>query len=111
QMLAQAGGAPAAWAVPRGRGWVIVWAGMCNDDRERRTASELLRDVVYNLSALDGTKADALELDTAWDSVYTTLLANGEAVVYNDSTEPRAVTIGGQTLDLPPKSLRSALAK
>jgi len=111
QMLAQAGGAPVAWAVPRGRGWVIVWAGTCDGDRERRTACELLRDVVYNLSALDPAKADAPELDTAWDSVYTTLLANGEAMVYNDSAEPRTVTVGAETLDLPPKSLRSALVR
>jgi len=110
-MLAQAGGAPVAWAVPRGRGWVIVWAGTCDGDRERRTACELLRDVVYNLSALDPAKADAPELDTAWDSVYTTLLANGEAMVYNDSAEPRTVTVGAETLDLPPKSLRSALVR
>jgi len=109
RVLAQSSNRPAAWAVPRGKGWVIVWAGADDGPEAQRACCELLRDVVYNLTALDPTKANARELDTAWDSVYVTLLGNGEALVLNAADEPRTATVGATELALPPHSLRSVL--
>lgn len=97
---------PAIWAMPHGKGWVIVQAG-----GDQATFMELVRDAVYNLSKLDPTKADALEVDTDWDGVYSTLLANGEVILYNFTAEPRTKTVFGTSLTLPPNSLRSVLVK
>jgi len=46
-----------------------------------------------------------------YDGVYTTLLANGEVILDNFNSEPRTDNVGGTTVILPPKSLRSALLK
>jgi Glycosyl hydrolase family 14 len=108
-VLATAEGRPAAWAVKHGKGWVIVWAGEEDAPEAQGTCCELVRDVVYNLSALDRTKADAREVDTAWDDVCTTLFANGEAFVHNLAAEPRTVTIAGRQIPLPAKAIRSAV--
>lgn len=108
-VLATAEGRPAAWAVRRGKGWVIGWAGVPDREQTRRWFAELARDAVYNLSRLDPTKADAREVDRDWDGVYTTLLANGEALLHNFNTAPRTVTIGSVRVTLPPKSLRAVV--
>jgi hypothetical protein len=43
--------------------------------------------------------------------VYSTLLANGEVILYNFTAEPRTKTVLGDNITLPPNSLRSVLAK
>ncbi len=95
---------PAIWAMPHGKGWVIVAAG-----GDPATFMELVRDGVYNLSKLDPSKSDALEVDTGWDGVYATLLSSGEVILYNSTPEPRTTTLLGATVTLPPVSLRSVL--
>ena len=102
---------PAAWAAPRGKGWVIVWAGSGQDKQANRTFCDLVRDAVYNLSALDPTKRDAREVDADWDGVYATLLPSGEAILLNPSAEERTKTVGGAQVTLPPTSLRSVAAR
>jgi hypothetical protein len=97
-------GRAAIWATPHGKGWAITAAGL-----DEGAFSELVRDAAYNLSNLDPTKTDAPELDTNYDGVYTTLLANGEVILYNFNSEARTNRVGGVTVILPPKSLRAAL--
>ncbi len=97
-------GRAAIWAMPHGKGWAIAAAGL-----EEAAFNELARDAAYNLSKLDPTKADAPELDTNYDRVYTTLLANGEVILYNSNSEARTNRICGVTVILPPKSLRAVL--
>jgi len=109
-VLAAVADRPAAWAVRLGNGWTLVWAGQSENANARRTFYELASDVVYNLSRLDYTKLNALEVDSEWDGVYATLLANGEVMLYNSSGEPRTKNVGGSRLTLPPHSLRSSLA-
>ncbi len=58
-VLATAQSRPAIWAMPHGKGWVIAAAGL-----DQATFNELVRDAAYNLSRLDATKGDALEVDT-----------------------------------------------
>lgn len=110
-VLATAEGQPVTWAVHHGKGWVVAWAGGPETDQTRHTFYELARDVVYNLSKLDATKADAPELDNAWDGVYATLLANNEVILLNASDQPHTKTVAGTQITLPPASLRSVLAK
>jgi hypothetical protein len=105
-VLATAGDNPAIWAVPHGKGWVIAAAG-----NHQGTFMELVRDAVYNLSKLDPAKHDALELDSEWDGVYSTLLANGEVILYNSTSEQCTKTVRGTSITLPPHSLRSVLVK
>ena len=105
-VLASVENRPAIWAMPHGKGWVIVAAG-----GDQATFMELVRDAGYNLSKLDPAKPDALEVDTDWDGVYSTLLATGEVILYNFTSEPRAKTVLGTTITLPPTSLRSVLVK
>lgn len=95
----------AIWAKSHGKGWVI--ASTLNPTSHK----ELIRDVVYNLSEFDKTKANALEIDRQYDGVYTTLLKNGEAILYNSTAKMRTNNIGDMTIVLPPKSLRSVLVK
>jgi hypothetical protein len=105
QVLATFAGRPVIWAMPQGKGWVIVArVGQAE-------FNEVVRDVTYNLSKLDPTKKDALEVDADWDGVYSTLLANGEVMLYNSNSEPRQKTVGGTAILLPPKSLRSVLIR
>jgi hypothetical protein len=92
--------------MPHGKGWVIVAAGA-----DQATFNELVRDAVYNLSKLDPTKPEALEVDTEYDRVYATLLANGEVILYNFTSEQRSKTLRGTTVTLPPHSLRTVLVK
>jgi len=99
----------AAWAVPHGKGWVIVWAGSEDADAAKATFCELARDVVYNLTGLDPKQRNASEIDQAWDGVYMTLFRNGEVFLLNPTHEERTVQVGGQTVTLPPVSLRSAV--
>lgn len=92
-------------ATRHGKGWVIVCDG---DDT---TFNQLVRNVTYNLSKLDPAKKDALNVDSDWDGVYATLLSNGEAILYNATTATIHKTMGGAAIDLPPKSLRSVMAR
>jgi len=108
-VLGTAANHPAAWAMPRGKGWVIVWAGFAGTKQSQQTFYELVRDAVYNLSGLDATKSNAEEVDTDWDDVYATLLSNGEVMLHNFATEPRTKVVTGTKITLPPKSLRSVL--
>ncbi|MHB8864725.1 MAG: family 14 glycosylhydrolase [Pirellulaceae bacterium] len=110
-VLLVADGLPAAWAVPRGKGWVVVWVATGDAPPIRRAFCELVRDVVYNLAALDPTKINAREVDTDWDGVYATFLPNGEAILYNATDEPKTKTIGSNVISLPPASLRSVLVE
>lgn len=110
-VLAKVGDQPAAWALRRGKGWIIVWAGAEEKSQAERTFYELSRDVVYNISALDAKKSDAREIDTAWDGVYTVLLANGEAILHNFGDEPQTKSVAGTEVTLPPYSLRSVMAR
>ena len=103
-VLATAGGRPAIWAMPNRKGWVIAAAGL-----DPAACNELARDVVYNLSRLDARKADALEVDNAWDGVYATRLAGNEVLLHNFNAEPRNKLAGGARVFLPPKSLRSVV--
>jgi hypothetical protein len=103
-VLATAGSRPAIWAMPHRRGWVIAAAAL-----DQPTFNELVRDAAYNLSRLDPTKADALEVDTDWDGVYATLLAGDEVILHNLNPEARSKNVGGTQVVLPPKSLRSVL--
>ena len=90
--------------MPHGKGWVIAAATI-----DRATFDELVRDTAYNLSRLDTTKGDALEVDTDWDGVYATLLAGNEVILHNLNPEARTKNVGGTKVTLPPKSLRSVL--
>jgi hypothetical protein len=103
-VLATAQHRPAIWAMPHGKGWVIAAAGV-----DQATFNELVRDAAYNLSRLDATKGDALEVDTDWDGVYATLLAGDEVILLNLNPEARSKRVGGTKVVLPPKSLRSVL--
>jgi hypothetical protein len=88
--------------MPHRKGWVIGAAGL-----DQAAFNELVRDAAYNLSRLDSTKTDAPEVDTDYDGVYTTLLANGEVILHNYNSEARTNRVSGATVILPPKSLRS----
>ena len=103
-VLATAQRRPAIWAMPHGKGWVIAAAGI-----DQATFNELVRDAAYNLSRLDATKGDALEVDTDWDGVYATLLAGDEVILLNLNPEARSKIVGGTKVVFPPKSLRSVL--
>jgi hypothetical protein len=97
---------PAIWAMRHGKGWVVAGA-----DLDQATFNELVRDVAYNLSKLDATKTDEAEVDTDYDGVYTTLLANGEVILHNFNSEARTNSVNGAKTILPAKSLRSILMK
>jgi hypothetical protein len=97
----------AAWALGLGKGWVIVWAGADEGEAATRTFCELARDTVYSLTGLDPKQSDADEIDQAWDGVHTTLFRNGEVFLLNPTHEERTVKLRGQTVTLPPVSLRS----
>lgn len=105
-VLATVADRPAVWAMPHGKGWVVV-----AERGEQPAFEELVRDVTYNLSKLDASKTDALEVDTAWDGVYATLLSNDEVILHNFNSTACSKTVCGTTVTLPPKSLRSVLVK
>jgi hypothetical protein len=94
---------PNGRATPHGKGWVMINSGKGD------SFDDLVRYATYHLSQLDSTKRDALEIDNEADGVYATLLANGEAILYNSNPKPCRKTVAGQTIDLPPNSLRSLL--
>lgn len=96
-------GGRAIWAKPHRKGWVIA------STLDHVSCNELIRDAVYNLNQFDKTKANAVEIDHAYDGVYTTLLKNDEAILYNSTAQTRTNNIGATTVILPPKSLRSVL--
>jgi hypothetical protein len=111
-LAATTAGKPAIWAVPRGKGAVIVWAGTGVDKLANRTFCNLVRDTVYNLSGLDDEKrANAREVDTEYDGVYATLLPSGEVILHNASGEERQWALGERQMKLPPHSLRSLLLR
>ena len=98
---------PAIWARPLGKGWVVV---CCSGPANLALYRSVVRDVVYNLPQLDATKSAAQELapDSAWGSLYTTLLRSGEIIAYNAGPEgpsgaqPLKATIGGHAVELAP---------
>ena len=98
-------GAAAVWATPRGDGWSIAFAGSWDT---RDTYCELLRDVVYNLSALDPSKQDALAVDDRWDGVYSTCFEGGKVLLYNPTSQAVCVDVFGATVRLEPVSLGHA---
>lgn len=101
-VVASAAGNPAVWRMRNG---VIASALDAN------TWKELVRDTVYDLSKLDKTKHDALEIDHGYDGVYITLLKNGETILHNSTDQTRTNEVGNMTVVLPPHSLRSVLLK
>lgn len=105
-VLARAGERPAIWAMPHHRGWVIAAPGL-----EPTAFEELVRDAAFNLSRLDPSMTNALEVDNARDGVYATLLANGEVILHNLNAAACTKEVAGQRVTLPPKSLRSVLAR
>lgn len=103
QALATTGdNAAAIWAVPHGKGYAIYFAG---NWEERTLYYELLRDVVYNASALDPALVDALPINDEWDGVYTTLLEGNQVLFYNQTKQHITKTFRGQSLILEPVSL------
>jgi hypothetical protein len=101
--------------IPRGKGWVITWATPFVDrsadpqDDSTRLFEELARDVVYNLSALDASKHNATEVDTAFDGVYATLMSSGEVFLLNPNPTPQTAIAGRLKVELPPVSCRTAV--
>ncbi|MBI2302197.1 MAG: family 14 glycosylhydrolase [Armatimonadetes bacterium] len=51
----------------------------------------------------------ARDIDLDWDGVYTTLLANGEVILFNSTKEERTKQVAGHAVVLPPVSIRSVL--
>jgi hypothetical protein len=106
RILAATSDGAAVWATPHGRGWTIAAPNL-----DHATWNELVRDAVYNLSALDKTKRDALEADNGWDGVYTVQLPTHELILHNFNTNSVTNQFGGTKIVLPPKSLRSVMNK
>ena len=102
EILAGQAAAAAVWATPRDDGWAIVLASTWE---ARETYCELLRDVVYNLSALDPTKQDALAVADSWDGVYATCFQGGKVLLYNPTAQAKSVDLFGTTVRLEPISL------
>jgi hypothetical protein len=103
RVLATVKGQPSIWAMPHGRGWAVVDASYS----EEPPFENLVRDVTYNLSKLDPSKKDAMEVDTAPDGVYATLLADGEVILHNRNSTTVNKNVCGVAIQLPPHSLRS----
>lgn len=91
------------WAKALGEGWAIMFAGGWE---ARRAYYELLRDLVYHLSAFDPKKKDALAVDDRWDGVYSTFFEGGKVLFYNPTEETKSVDCCGAAIDLGPVSLR-----
>jgi hypothetical protein len=87
-----------------GKGYVIF---LDRSWDSKRLYYALLQDVVYNLSALDPSKTDAIEVDSSFDGVYCTLLPSGEVIVHNFNNEPVTAKVAGQEVYLERKSLAS----
>lgn len=95
-------GRAAAWAKAGRDGWAVMLA--CTF-AGRDAYYELLRDVVYNLSAFDAGKSDALAVKDRWDGLYCTLFEGDKALLYNPTSEDKSVDVFGTTLHLQPESL------
>ncbi|MDP7396286.1 MAG: family 14 glycosylhydrolase [Lentisphaeria bacterium] len=91
------------WANPAGDGWAVMFAGSWG---QRRTYYELLRDIVYHLSALDPGKRDAPAVACQWDGVYGTVFEGGKVLLYNPTDEKKHIDVFGATVELQPVSLR-----
>jgi hypothetical protein len=106
RVLATSAGKPAIWARPLGKGLCIICAGGPVNQALYRS---VVRDAIYNLPKLDPTKPAARELapDAAWGTLYTTLLASGEVIAYNDGDKPVQARITGHEVELAPHSLLS----
>lgn len=102
RVLACAAKEAAVWANPLAEGWGIMFAGSW---QQSRVYYELLRDVVYNLSALDEGKGDAVAAGDSWDGVYSTLFEGGKILFYNPTGEKKDVDVSGVTVSLEPESL------
>ncbi|MBM3501386.1 MAG: glycosyl hydrolase family protein, partial [Armatimonadetes bacterium] len=94
-----------AW--PPTPGCVIVWAGADEGEAATATFCELARDTVYNLEALGHERNNTVEVDEAWDGVYTTVFMGADIFLLNPTREERTVQVGRKTVTLPPVSLRS----
>lgn len=107
-VLAKADGRPAIWVRRVGKGYGIYYAGKWES---RQGYYELLRDVAYNLSALDPRLKNAVEVERDWDGVYCTLLRSREVIVYNHNKTPITKSIGGKALNMEPISIQSVMLK
>jgi hypothetical protein len=105
RVLASYKEAAAVWACPAGEGWGIMFAGSWE---KRQRYYDLLRDVVYRLSAFDAAKKDASAIACHWDGVYATLFEGGKVLFYNPTNERKCVDLFGTTVDLAPVSLGHA---
>lgn len=104
--LAAVQGQPAIWANSVGKGYGIYYAGSWDT---RSSYYELLRDVVYNLHALDANHRNAIEVDKDWDGVYCTLLPSHEVILYNQNKTAVTKKIGAKTIKMEPVSLQSIM--
>lgn len=107
-VLAQVDNRPAIWTKRVGKGYGIYYAGTWES---KKGYYELLRDAAYNLSALDPSFKNAVEVDKDWDGVYCTLLPSNEVIVYNQNTTPVTKVIDGKPLNMEPSSLKSVMLK
>ncbi len=98
----------AIWANPLGKGYSIYYCGMWE---AKLGYYELLRDVVYHLSSLDKHLKNAVEVDTAFDGVYCTLLPSKEVIVYNHNDKAVMKRIGNVTVPMEPASMTSVMLK
>jgi hypothetical protein len=68
---------------------------------DQKMWNDLVRETVAAVS-------QSPNVDNRFDGVYSTLLANGEVILHNSTTEYRTNNLGTTKIVLPPKSLRSA---
>ncbi|MHB1001489.1 MAG: family 14 glycosylhydrolase [Armatimonadota bacterium] len=105
-VLGQIDGRPAIWARRIGKGYGVYYAGTWES---KMGYFQLIRDITYNLSALDNRLKNAVEVDKDWDGVYCTLLPSKEVIVYNHNKTPVEKKIGDKTLKMEPVSLGSIM--
>ncbi|MBM3495506.1 MAG: hypothetical protein FJX72_14465, partial [Armatimonadetes bacterium] len=94
------------WARPYGRGWTVYFPAR----RDQLPAfCEVVRYVVYHLSDLDPSKADALAIDNAWDGMYATLCTD-RAIYYNgaDTKALRTIVLSPSAFSATPEVRKPA---
>ncbi len=94
-----------------GKGWVAVYTGSVGDPAGQAAGCRLIGDLVCHPSRFDRSRRDPLQVDGRVDGAYTTLLANGEAIVHNPGDGPVTAVVAGRKLALPAHSLRSVLVR
>ena len=102
EILAASGdGNAVVWQCRHGDGTAIVCAG---DWGERRVYYEIIRDAVYNLSALAPSFRDAPAYNDHWDDCFSTVTEDGIIFL---NLEPVAVekTAFGRTLSIEPNAI------